>query len=177
MDLIRFDQATRCTVNTQHNCADNACPVTKSRNVLQEREKTANLALAVTHKSPTDIIMNTGQMRDAAIISPFRTTIPILNRDNIISAAAKRETDARKEQKRKNEDATARAMQMAAISGPSLRQQASSARSGRDSSTATSSAAATSRGGGLSRSIQPRLGSSNLSFSPVMTPDNYLSNQ
>ncbi|KAJ6616937.1 hypothetical protein B0H10DRAFT_1798409, partial [Mycena sp. CBHHK59/15] len=62
----------QCTVNVQHNCADNKCPVGRSKKVYQEREETSERALAVNHSSKTDWVINTGQMRDAAVLDTFR---------------------------------------------------------------------------------------------------------
>ncbi|KAJ7269483.1 hypothetical protein C8J57DRAFT_953271, partial [Mycena rebaudengoi] len=61
-----------CTVNIQHNCADNGCRSTRTRVVLNEREKTAERTLAVEHCAEHDLIVNTAQMRDAAILDNFR---------------------------------------------------------------------------------------------------------
>ncbi|KAJ6582761.1 hypothetical protein B0H10DRAFT_1676975, partial [Mycena sp. CBHHK59/15] len=58
-------QNIQCTVNIQHNCADNKCAVGRSEVVYQEREKTSERSLAVQHISPGDRVINTGQMRDA----------------------------------------------------------------------------------------------------------------
>ncbi|KAJ6550708.1 hypothetical protein B0H10DRAFT_1642182, partial [Mycena sp. CBHHK59/15] len=65
-----FEQDIQCTVNVQHNCADNPCRVERSRMVFQEREETSERVLAVHHSynSTTDWVMNTGQMRDAAVL-------------------------------------------------------------------------------------------------------------
>ncbi|KAJ6598814.1 hypothetical protein B0H10DRAFT_2323646 [Mycena sp. CBHHK59/15] len=38
-----------CTVNVQHNCADNKCRTTRTRVVLAEQEKTSQRELAVEH--------------------------------------------------------------------------------------------------------------------------------
>ncbi|KAJ7919964.1 hypothetical protein B0H13DRAFT_2230810 [Mycena leptocephala] len=64
----------KCTVNIQHNCADNKCRSTWSRVILNEREKTSERSLAVEHLSNSDLIINTAQMRDAAALNAFRWT-------------------------------------------------------------------------------------------------------
>ncbi|KAJ7048323.1 hypothetical protein C8F01DRAFT_963359, partial [Mycena amicta] len=58
-----------CTVNIQHNCADNDCKLTRTKNVRQEREVTTEKTLEVEHHSRVgqpNWLVNTGQMRDAA---------------------------------------------------------------------------------------------------------------
>ncbi|KAJ7658765.1 hypothetical protein DFH06DRAFT_936718, partial [Mycena polygramma] len=60
----------QCTVNIQHNCADNKCTLTHSQVVYQERGKTAERSLALQHFDPDDRIVNTGQMRDAELLAP-----------------------------------------------------------------------------------------------------------
>ncbi|KAJ6548283.1 hypothetical protein B0H10DRAFT_1644577, partial [Mycena sp. CBHHK59/15] len=58
-------QDIKCTVNIQHNCADNKCWSTWTRVIFNEREKTSQHALAIEHLSKSDLIVNTAQMRDA----------------------------------------------------------------------------------------------------------------
>ncbi|KAJ7933149.1 hypothetical protein B0H13DRAFT_1560248, partial [Mycena leptocephala] len=65
-------QDIKCTINIQHNCADNKCRTTRSRVVVNEREVTAERALAIEHLTEGDLIVNTVQMRDAAALDAFR---------------------------------------------------------------------------------------------------------
>ncbi|KAJ7502053.1 hypothetical protein B0H11DRAFT_1712975, partial [Mycena galericulata] len=84
----------QCTVNVQHNCADNNCQVSRSKKIFQEREETSEKALAVTHRSTTDCVINTGQMRSAGVLETFRYRPPQLNRTDIIRSAAELEFEA-----------------------------------------------------------------------------------
>ncbi|KAJ7213371.1 hypothetical protein C8J57DRAFT_959005, partial [Mycena rebaudengoi] len=59
-----------CTINIQHNCVDNKCQSTRTRVIFNERERTSEHTLEVQHISLDDLIINTGQMRDAAVLSP-----------------------------------------------------------------------------------------------------------
>ncbi|KAJ7176536.1 hypothetical protein C8R46DRAFT_1213111 [Mycena filopes] len=88
----------QCTINIQHNCADNNCRVERSKTVFQEREKATEKALAVTHGSHSnDWVINTAQMRDAAMLETFRFTPERLVRADIIRASAQLEFAARKQ--------------------------------------------------------------------------------
>ncbi|KAJ7877373.1 hypothetical protein B0H14DRAFT_2342375, partial [Mycena olivaceomarginata] len=62
----------KCTVNIQHNCADNKCQSSRTRVVVNEREKTSERSLAVQHISNADLIIKTAQMRDAAALNVLR---------------------------------------------------------------------------------------------------------
>jgi hypothetical protein len=102
-------QTISCTVNVQHDCADAQCAVTKCWPVWQEREKTSHLALGVQHllsDNSSDFVLNTTQMRDAASITPFSATIPVLNRELIIETAAACEVQVAKELRKQQEKAT-----------------------------------------------------------------------
>ncbi|KAJ7126468.1 hypothetical protein C8R43DRAFT_897899 [Mycena crocata] len=90
----------KCTVNVQHNCADNKCRSTRTRIVFNEREKTSNRALAVEHNSKSDLVVNTAQMRDAAYLDKFRWTPPALVRKNIIHEAAEKAYSERQKTKK-----------------------------------------------------------------------------
>ncbi|KAJ7793619.1 hypothetical protein B0H14DRAFT_2393243, partial [Mycena olivaceomarginata] len=50
-------------------CADNKCQSSRTRVVVDEREKTSERSLAVQHISNADLIINTAQMRDAAALT------------------------------------------------------------------------------------------------------------
>ncbi|KAJ7475625.1 hypothetical protein B0H11DRAFT_2427303 [Mycena galericulata] len=97
-DEVQFVTVTdiQCTVNIQHNCADNKCRASRSKKIYQEREETSERALEVDHHSKTDRVLNTGQMRDAAILQAFCVRPQPLIRDDIIRAAAELEFEARK---------------------------------------------------------------------------------
>ncbi|KAJ6631547.1 hypothetical protein B0H10DRAFT_1772594, partial [Mycena sp. CBHHK59/15] len=93
-------QNIRCTVNVQHNCADNKCRTTRTRVVLAEREKTSQRELAVEHITGSDLIVNVGQMRDAATLDPFRFTPNALITADIIRSSAEQSFADRQKQKK-----------------------------------------------------------------------------
>ncbi|KAJ7641154.1 hypothetical protein FB45DRAFT_1124604 [Roridomyces roridus] len=86
----------KCTVNVQHNCADHGCKPSRSKKVYQEREETSERDLALDHHSTSDCIVNTGQMRDAAVLQPFRAPLQRLAREDEIRSAAELEFQARR---------------------------------------------------------------------------------
>ncbi|KAJ7177170.1 hypothetical protein C8R46DRAFT_989326 [Mycena filopes] len=90
----------RCTINIQHNCADNKCRTARTRVVLREREATAERALAIEHLVQSDLIVNTAQMRDAASLAAFRWVPNPLNTANIVQAAAEAAHADRQKQKK-----------------------------------------------------------------------------
>ncbi|KAF7371200.1 hypothetical protein MSAN_00755500 [Mycena sanguinolenta] len=86
-----------CTVNVQHNCMDNACAPTSTRPVFQERIRTNETRPQVAHvKNPTDLILNTAQMRDAKYLQKFRIATPGLDCDSVIHQSAVNELAALK---------------------------------------------------------------------------------
>ncbi|KAJ7020784.1 hypothetical protein C8F04DRAFT_1213983 [Mycena alexandri] len=85
----------KCTVNIQHNCADNKCRTTRTRVIYNEREETSQRALNVEHFFESDLIVNTAQMRDAALLDDFHrqkagqnTTAPQIQGEAIGDPAA-----------------------------------------------------------------------------------------
>ncbi|KAF8139364.1 hypothetical protein K438DRAFT_2117929, partial [Mycena galopus ATCC 62051] len=90
----------KCTVNIQHNCADNKCRSTRTKAIFNEREQISDRALAVEHVSPSDLIINTGQMRDAASLNSLRWVPDALVTSQVIKDAA--ETAYINRQKQKN---------------------------------------------------------------------------
>ncbi|KAJ7195401.1 hypothetical protein B0H12DRAFT_1299784, partial [Mycena haematopus] len=86
-----------CTVNVQHNCLDNGCAPTSTRPVFQERIRTDQTRAQIAHtQSPTDLILNTAQMRDAKHLQKFRIAIPELVCDTVIHQSAVNELAASK---------------------------------------------------------------------------------
>jgi hypothetical protein len=98
--LLTLPQDIKCTINVQHNCADNKCQSMRTRVIFNEREETAHRALEVQHIHPDDLIINTGQMRDAAALSPFRIRPTALTTSAVIRGAAERAFAAREAQKK-----------------------------------------------------------------------------
>ncbi|KAJ7435966.1 hypothetical protein B0H11DRAFT_2256623 [Mycena galericulata] len=77
-----------CTVNVQHNCDAHGCGATGFSYVYQEREETTNTRPLIVHVGQqNDLLLNTGQMRDAASIQPYRINSPALDTDAVITAS------------------------------------------------------------------------------------------
>ncbi|KAJ7710473.1 hypothetical protein B0H17DRAFT_914738 [Mycena rosella] len=86
-----------CTVNVQHNCLDNNCGPTTSRPVYQERQITTHTQAQIAHLvSPTDLVLNTAQMRDAVHVQRFRIDTPAMEQDTVIHQSAANELEAAK---------------------------------------------------------------------------------
>ncbi|KIJ40073.1 hypothetical protein M422DRAFT_139981, partial [Sphaerobolus stellatus SS14] len=66
-----------CAVNIQHNCIQNKCSLKQLQAIRQEREETNQRRDIVVHNNPNDFLINTCQMRNAAIIQRFAFTPPI----------------------------------------------------------------------------------------------------
>lgn len=65
--------------------------------MYQERERTKNTRDVMSHTNhPDDLILNTGQMRDAVHLQQFRINYDPLDADFIIHTSAVREIDVRK---------------------------------------------------------------------------------
>ncbi|KAJ7606697.1 hypothetical protein FB45DRAFT_765011, partial [Roridomyces roridus] len=73
-----------CTVNAQHNCAAHNCTDTGTRLVYQERVKTTHTQPWIAHSGlPTDLLLNTGQMRDAVHLQQYRIDSPVLDEETM----------------------------------------------------------------------------------------------
>ncbi|KZT39377.1 hypothetical protein SISSUDRAFT_1061200 [Sistotremastrum suecicum HHB10207 ss-3] len=83
--------ALQCAVNTQHNCAKNRCELTGQRKVRQEREETDQTIPVTQHKNVGDIVLNTGQMRDARWVQKFAVTIVPSDLTALVRASVQRE--------------------------------------------------------------------------------------
>lgn len=95
-------------INVQHNCADNHCPIERTGTQVVEGEKVKERRLRVTHKSrPNDMILNTGQMRSAAVLDPFRRTMSKTRSRSAIIFDAAREAADQKKRARRQQDAAA----------------------------------------------------------------------
>ncbi|KAJ7728363.1 hypothetical protein B0H16DRAFT_1331027 [Mycena metata] len=81
-----------CTVNVQHNCNAQHCGPTGFRYIYQERETTTHTRPVIVHAGvEDDFVLNTGQMRDAINLQPFRTNSQVLDMDTVIEASVLRE--------------------------------------------------------------------------------------
>ncbi|KAJ6531350.1 hypothetical protein B0H19DRAFT_966700 [Mycena capillaripes] len=90
----------KCTINIQHNCADNNCRSARTRIILNEREETSERSLAIQHISSSDLIINTAQMRDAAALDAFRWQPSTLDTAIIVRLAAEKMHSERQKQKK-----------------------------------------------------------------------------
>ncbi|KAH8081293.1 hypothetical protein BXZ70DRAFT_1068335 [Cristinia sonorae] len=88
---VRLLEDILCTVNVQHNCAAHQCDLSGQRPIFQERVRTQQTQAAISHSVPTDLVLNTAQMRDAALLQPFRIDSPVLDTEAIIMASVARE--------------------------------------------------------------------------------------
>ncbi|KAJ7732322.1 hypothetical protein B0H16DRAFT_1468668 [Mycena metata] len=81
-----------CTVNVLHNCNAQHCGPTGFRYIYQEREATTHTRPVIVHAGvKDDFVLNTGQMRDAINLQPFRTNSQVLDMDTVIEASVLRE--------------------------------------------------------------------------------------
>lgn len=70
---------------------------------MNEREETAERSLAVEHISKADLIINTAQMRDAAVLDAFRWKPDGLDTSAIVQGAAEKAFSERQKQKKSAE--------------------------------------------------------------------------
>ena len=86
-----------CVVNVQHNCAAHGCDDQGQEIVLEEREKSNQTKAKIRHFVPTDIMLNTAQMRDAIHVQRFRICASAIDRENAILQGAASEVAVRKQ--------------------------------------------------------------------------------
>ncbi|KAJ3792644.1 hypothetical protein GGU11DRAFT_693150 [Lentinula aff. detonsa] len=84
-----------CAVNVQHHCIGNQCLATASRPAYQERSQKGTEKV-IEHQNQHNLMLNTCQMRNAALLSHFRIRSPTLNASNTITARICHEIDLRK---------------------------------------------------------------------------------
>ncbi|KAI6148028.1 hypothetical protein BKA82DRAFT_151609, partial [Pisolithus tinctorius] len=89
-------KAIICCVNVQHNCAGQGCTGSLAVPIYEEREKTTKTAQRIEHHDPSDLVLNTAQMRDAAHMQKFRIQVQQLERDQAIHTGAVAEINAQK---------------------------------------------------------------------------------
>ncbi|KAJ3766525.1 hypothetical protein FB446DRAFT_653672, partial [Lentinula raphanica] len=88
-----------CAVNVQHHCIGNNCHATATRPAYQERSQKGTVKV-IEHQNPHDLVLNTCQMRNAALLTHFRNRSPTLDANNIITSSIRHEIDLRKVAKR-----------------------------------------------------------------------------
>ncbi|KAJ3757099.1 hypothetical protein EV360DRAFT_28375, partial [Lentinula raphanica] len=88
-----------CRVNIQHNCADNSCDLSDRRATREEREITGKTVPRTHHHNPSDLLLNTNQMRSAIHLQRLRPAIFPLNQEQAIMAGALRELEEQKNTK------------------------------------------------------------------------------
>ncbi|KAJ3720842.1 hypothetical protein DFJ43DRAFT_1001105 [Lentinula guzmanii] len=109
-----------CTVNTQHHCHGNNCHARKVQE-LQQQERTDITAMVdkFIHQNPTDIILNTAQMRDHNHIHPFTVPVTVPERSACISKGAEREINMTQNSKGKKTYQRTQTLLQRAIQGRS----------------------------------------------------------
>ncbi|EGN93346.1 hypothetical protein SERLA73DRAFT_156314 [Serpula lacrymans var. lacrymans S7.3] len=80
--------------HVQHNCIDNQCEASGTRPVYQEHQLTDQTQPSLTHKHPSNIVMNTAQMWDAIHIQYFQIPLTSLDTGDILTASVAKEVDA-----------------------------------------------------------------------------------
>ncbi|KAJ4478728.1 hypothetical protein C8J55DRAFT_401135, partial [Lentinula edodes] len=61
-----------CPVNAQHRCKANACDLSGSCLVREERETTHKQLPRTHHYNHDDLLLNTNQMRSSVYVQKFR---------------------------------------------------------------------------------------------------------
>lgn len=87
-----------CAVNLQHNCAQHGCTDEAEAPVYEEREHVAARS-AILHRQPTDLLLNTFQMRDARFVQLFRAAPGPIDREHAIMEGVRSEIDLQKAQR------------------------------------------------------------------------------
>ncbi|VDB83188.1 unnamed protein product [Peniophora sp. CBMAI 1063] len=99
----RFDlvspSAIVCTLNVQHNCADNRCDLSNTREEHHEREAAGTFKAAIRHFHTDDLILNAAQMRNAYRVAELRVDGPSLDRVAATTPAIEREFVAQRKRK------------------------------------------------------------------------------
>jgi hypothetical protein len=70
---------------------------------MNEREETSQRGLGIEHFSKSDLIINSAQMRDAAVLNTFRWIPSALDTANVIRLAAEKMDMERKQKKQSTE--------------------------------------------------------------------------
>lgn len=85
-------------MNLQHNCAQHGCTDEAEAPVYEEREHVAARP-AILHRQPTDLLLNTFQMRDARFVQLFRAPPSRIDPEHAIMEGVRAETDMQKAQR------------------------------------------------------------------------------
>ncbi|KAK1226230.1 hypothetical protein PQX77_010812 [Marasmius sp. AFHP31] len=101
---LTYFQDILCTVNVQHDCHKNKCPVKNTQFRRLERHITNIRKGEVEHVGRMDdIVLNTAQMRDAKFLQEFRIPPVLLNREQVLRKSTEKEVESfRKKQKKSN---------------------------------------------------------------------------
>jgi predicted ABC-class ATPase len=109
-----------CTVNVQHNCAEQHCKATGHRDIYQERQLTTHTQPTVAHnRVPNDLVLNTAQMQDAIHVQGFRITSESLDLDDIVHQSAVNELSALRALDRSGVGKSLASKVVSAAAGPS----------------------------------------------------------
>ncbi|KAG8683592.1 hypothetical protein FRC11_013334 [Ceratobasidium sp. 423] len=113
LEDVRFVQAgdILCVLSTFHNCARWACPLERSKVVMQERQETSLRALAVRHQGDlSDILINVASLRSASFIQQLRTPMPLRDVETLARVSVQKwQAEEEKAQQEKEQKAEKKA--------------------------------------------------------------------
>ncbi|KAJ3966306.1 hypothetical protein EV361DRAFT_809262 [Lentinula raphanica] len=88
-----------CHINVQHNCAGNDCDLSDTRIVREERENTGKTVPRTSHYNPSDLLLNTNQMRSGIYLQRLHPSLPPVDSEDAILSGATRELQEQKASK------------------------------------------------------------------------------
>ncbi|KAF9059623.1 hypothetical protein BDP27DRAFT_1238327, partial [Rhodocollybia butyracea] len=85
-------QSLLCAVNVQHDCTRHGCSIQYNIATFQEREKSSEMKGGVVHQGdPSDLVLNTAQMRDGKYVQKYRMASQPLQLERILDKSSARE--------------------------------------------------------------------------------------
>ncbi|KAI0739792.1 hypothetical protein C8Q80DRAFT_1357527 [Daedaleopsis nitida] len=106
--FVTISELLAC-LNTYHDCQAHACAISRTRTVIQERERTSEFDEEIVHACcPEDRILNMAQLCSAEVLSPFRERVPRYpgrTISDVIPDAMRIREQLRQEAERKKQDA------------------------------------------------------------------------
>ncbi|KAF9070031.1 hypothetical protein BDP27DRAFT_1420467 [Rhodocollybia butyracea] len=85
-------QSLLCAVNIQHDCTRHGCSIQYNIATFQEREKSSEMKGGVVHQGdPSDLVLNTAQMRDGKYVQKYRMASQPLQLERILDESSARE--------------------------------------------------------------------------------------
>ncbi|KAJ3963406.1 hypothetical protein EV361DRAFT_874900, partial [Lentinula raphanica] len=85
-----------CRINVQHDCANNACDLSDKQVIMEEQEKTGKTVPRTHHYNPSDLLLNTNQMRNGIYIQTLHPSILPLDQEQAILSGATHELEQQK---------------------------------------------------------------------------------